>query len=80
ETLYNRLDVEAVERELLPADQARAELKLPHDAWIVGNVGRLHPDKDQATLLRGFAAALPNLPANALLAILGKGRLEEDLK
>ncbi|MBF3241018.1 glycosyltransferase, partial [Pseudomonas aeruginosa] len=44
------------------------------------NVGRLHPDKDQATLLRGFAAALPRLPQNSLLAILGSGRLEEQLK
>jgi glycosyltransferase involved in cell wall biosynthesis len=32
---------------------------------VVGNVGRLHPDKDQATLLRGFAEALPGLPADA---------------
>jgi glycosyltransferase involved in cell wall biosynthesis len=47
---------------------------------VVGNVGRLHPDKDQATLLRGFAAALPYLPANSQLAILGKGRLERSLK
>ncbi|MBL2810172.1 glycosyltransferase, partial [Klebsiella pneumoniae] len=41
----------------------------------------LHPDKDQATLLRGFAAeALPDLPAGARLAILGEGRLEAALK
>jgi glycosyltransferase involved in cell wall biosynthesis len=55
-------------------------LGLPQDAWIVGNVGRLHPDKDQATLLRGFAQALPNLPANSQLVIVGKGRLEQDLR
>ncbi|MBN0387259.1 glycosyltransferase, partial [Pseudomonas aeruginosa] len=30
--------------------------------------------------LRGFAAALPRLPQNSLLAILGSGRLEEQLK
>jgi glycosyltransferase involved in cell wall biosynthesis len=31
-------------------------------------------------LLRGFAAALPGLPENSQLVILGKGRLEQDLK
>lgn len=80
ETLYNRIDVAAIQGQLLHGEQAREALKLPQDAWIVGNVGRLHPDKDQATLLKGFAQALPSLPAHALLAIVGKGRLEEELK
>lgn len=80
ETLYNRIDVEAVQAEQLSREDARSHLHLPADAWIVGNVGRLHPDKDQDTLLRGFAAALPQLPNNSLLAILGSGRLEDDLK
>ncbi|WP_455924730.1 glycosyltransferase [Pseudomonas putida] len=79
-TLYNRIDVAALQAEQLPAAQAREALKLDAQAWIVGNVGRLHPDKDQATLLRGFAQALPALPAGALLAIMGSGRLEQDLK
>ncbi|ENA33150.1 MULTISPECIES: glycosyltransferase [Pseudomonas] len=80
ETLYNRIDVAAIQGQVLHGEQAREALKLPQDAWIVGNVGRLHPDKDQATLLKGFAQALPSLPAHALLAIVGKGRLEEELK
>ncbi|NBF05770.1 glycosyltransferase [Pseudomonas sp. Fl5BN2] len=80
QTLYNRIDLEALQAEQLSAAQARSELGLSADAWIVGNVGRLHPDKDQATLLRGFAAAVPQLPAHSQLAILGTGRLEKDLK
>lgn len=80
QTLYNRIDLEALQAEQLSAAQARSELGLSDDAWIVGNVGRLHPDKDQATLLRGFAAALPQLPPHSQLAILGTGRLEKDLK
>ena len=79
-TLYNRIDVAALQASQLPAAQAREALKLDADAWIVGNVGRLHPDKDQATLLRGFAQALPTLPASAQLVIMGTGRLEQDLK
>ena len=80
QTLYNRIDIEALQASQLPAAQARETLGLSPGAWIVGNVGRLHPDKDQATLLQGFAAALPGLPVNSQLAILGTGRLEQDLK
>ncbi|MFC3608422.1 glycosyltransferase [Stutzerimonas tarimensis] len=80
ETLYNRIDVEAVQREQIDREAARDALGLPRDVWIVGNVGRLHPDKDQATLIRGFAQALPQLPRGSLLAIMGSGRLEGELK
>lgn len=80
ETLYNRIDVAALQAEQVERLSARRQLRLPDETWVVGNVGRLHPDKDQATLLRGFAAALPRLPQNSLLAILGSGRLEEQLK
>ncbi|MEE5083489.1 glycosyltransferase [Pseudomonas alliivorans] len=80
ETLYNRIDVEQLQGSQFSAEDARVELGLSSSAWIVGNVGRLHPDKDQATLLRGFALALPSLPENSQLVILGKGRLEESLK
>jgi len=80
ETLYNRIDVEAVQAEQIPRSAARDFLGLPEHAWVVGNVGRLHPDKDQATLIRAFAQALPGLPAGSLLAIMGSGRLEASLK
>jgi glycosyltransferase involved in cell wall biosynthesis len=65
QTLYNRIDVDALQASLVPRAEARQALGLDEQAWMVGNVGRLHPDKDQATLLRGFAEALPGLPAGA---------------
>jgi glycosyltransferase involved in cell wall biosynthesis len=80
ETLYNRIDVDAVKAEQLQRAEARAALSLPESAWVVGNVGRLHPDKDQATLIRAFARALPSLPSGSLLVIAGTGRLEMELK
>ncbi len=80
QTLYNRIDIAALQANLVPRAEARAALGLDAQAWVVGNVGRLHPDKDQATLLRGFAQALPGLPAGARLAVLGQGRLEGKLK
>lgn len=79
-TLYNRIDVSAIKRSLYPREEARDRLGIAHDTWVVGHVGRLHPDKDQATLLRGFAAAKPNLPLKSLLVICGTGRLEHELK
>lgn len=80
ETLYNRIDIAAVQAEQVSREAARAHLGLPQGAWVVGNVGRLHPDKDQATLIRAFAQALPQLPAGSLLAIMGSGKLEASLK
>lgn len=80
ERLYNRIDVDAVRAEQVPRSEARVALGLPQDAWVVGNVGRLHPDKDQITLIKGFAEARSRLPGNALLCILGEGKLEADLK
>lgn len=80
ETLYNRIDVPAVQTQFIAKEAARTFLGLPQDNWIVGNVGRLHYDKDQATLLRGFKQALPHLPTNSLLVIMGKGPLEKNLK
>ncbi len=80
ETLYNRIDIGAVQSEQVDRAEARACLGLSADAWVVGNVGRLHPDKDQATLIRGFAKALPCLPENSCLVIIGVGRLEARLK
>jgi glycosyltransferase involved in cell wall biosynthesis len=80
ETLYNRIDVEAVQAEQLSRNAARSFLGLPEQGWVVGNVGRLHPDKDQETLIRAFAFALPQLPTSSLLAIMGSGRLEQNLR
>jgi glycosyltransferase involved in cell wall biosynthesis len=80
ETLYNRIDVASVQAQFVSKEAARTFLGLPQDSWVVGNVGRLHHDKDQATLLRGFKKALPQLPANSMLVIMGKGPLEKELK
>ena len=80
ETLYNRIDIAAVQAEQLSREEARVFLGLSQDAWVVGNVGRLHPDKDQVTLIRGFALALPQLPSGSVLAIMGSGQLESSLK
>jgi len=77
QTQYNHVELAALQARQLPRNEARRALDLPPDAYVFGNVGRLHPDKDQATLIRAFAR-LP--PAGALLAIAGRGRLDESLQ
>ncbi len=80
QTLYNRIDVAATKAQMVSKKVAREALKLPESAWVLGNVGRLHDDKDQETLIKAFAKALPNLPHQSLLVIVGKGPLEQSLK
>ncbi len=80
ETLHNRLDVAAVQAEIVSRETARDALGLPRDVPVIGNVGRLHPDKDQETLIKGFAVAREQLPTGSLLAIMGSGQLEASLR
>jgi len=79
-TLYNRVNAETLRNNLLSQEEARRTLNLAQDAYIIGNVGRLHPDKDQKTLIEGFAKALKKLPERSYLCILGKGKSEKVLR
>ncbi|HET8709888.1 MAG TPA: glycosyltransferase [Spongiibacteraceae bacterium] len=79
ETLYNHIDITAVRAGLLARTEARQQLGLPAASYLFGNVGRLHPDKDQATLIRAFAHHCERDP-DAMLVIAGKGKLEQELK
>ncbi|HET8706067.1 MAG TPA: glycosyltransferase, partial [Pseudomonadales bacterium] len=76
---YNHLDFDAVIAAQKTRAQARMELGLAAERYYLLNVGRLHPDKDQATLIRAFAAVAQRLPDTDLV-ILGKGKLEQALK
>jgi glycosyltransferase involved in cell wall biosynthesis len=49
---------------------ARRELGLPEDAWVVGTVGRLAPEKDQGLLVKAMA---PLLSEQRRLVIVGEG-------
>lgn len=79
QTAYNHIDVKAAKSKLMGRDEARRQLGLPADLRIVGNVGRLHPDKDQKTLIEGFAKATHDQD-KTILAIMGAGRLEHTLR
>ena len=64
-----------------PADKAEQKRALGFDPArrYVVHVARHHPVKDQATLLKGFAAAAPRLPDVDLL-MAGDGPLREELE
>lgn len=75
----NSVDVTALQAGQFERDEARRFLGLDPQAFIFGTAGRLHPVKDHETLLRAFARAAADLP-RAQLAIMGAGRLEQQLK
>jgi glycosyltransferase involved in cell wall biosynthesis len=56
--------------------RTRAELGIPQDAWVVGTVGRLSPEKDQASLVD---AMTPLLDQGRQLVIVGDGPEREPL-
>jgi len=76
-TLYNAIDI--TEMELLPREPARKFLGLSEEQFIIGNVGRLHDDKDQATLIKAFALFNKKIPVSQLV-IIGSGRLKASLQ
>jgi glycosyltransferase involved in cell wall biosynthesis len=78
QTLYNSVDPEQMRAALLARETARSALGLSDHFWFV-NVGRLHPNKDQATLIRGFAKIANEIP-QARLAIIGTGPSTEELQ
>jgi glycosyltransferase involved in cell wall biosynthesis len=56
--------------------RVRAELGIPRDAFVVGTVGRLAPEKDYPLLVRAMA---PLLSAKNRLVIVGEGPSRPDI-
>ena len=66
----NGIDVAVFAPSVDARNRTRTELAIPEDARVVGTVGRLAPEKDQALLVR---AMLPLLDARRHLVIVGDG-------
>lgn len=77
--LLNAIDTTTRLAQLHSRHTARHILQLPDDAFVFGNVGRLHPDKDQGTLIRAFATVAPQFP-HAVLVLIGQGRCEQEYR
>ena len=74
-TIYNGVDTDR----FAPGDReaARRTLEIPPGWGVVGTVGRLDPVKDQAGLIRAFAATTAQRPS--VLLIVGDGPLRSEL-
>jgi len=75
QALLNCIDAEVLEPRLLARATARERLQLQDDEFVFANVGRLHDDKDQTTLIRAFAHIAAEVP-QAKLLLIGKGKRE----
>jgi glycosyltransferase involved in cell wall biosynthesis len=64
---------------VLPPDAARRAARLPEHGPLIVSIARFHPVKDQATLVRGFARALAQVP-EARLILAGDGPLKSALE
>ena len=73
--LHNCIDTDTLEPLLLSRTAARKKLDLRDDEWIFANVGRLHDDKDQATIIRAFTVIAAK-HASAKLLLIGNGKRE----
>lgn len=78
-TLYNHIDLDRMRALFMARDEARRQLQLSTSEYLFVSIGRLHPDKDPHTLLRGFAKYCSD-NADGRLVIIGKGRLDNELK
>ena len=58
EVIPNGIDLRRFTLEAGTRARIRAELGISPDAWVMGTVGRLVPEKDQATLIRASASLL----------------------
>lgn len=78
-TVHNHIDVQRVKERMLGSAAARQHFGYGENDLVFVTIGRLHPDKDQTTLIKGFAKAFRGKP-NVKLAIIGEGKLRPPLE
>jgi len=80
-TIYNGIDVEAIDRAVSGADrkEIRRSLSVADDDIFLLNAGRLTEQKGQVYLIEAMKEVVPNHP-NAKLLILGEGELKGALE
>jgi glycosyltransferase involved in cell wall biosynthesis len=76
EVVPNGVDLARFRFDPLRRHRTRRRLGLPDDAYVIGGIGRLHPGKRFDVLIR----ALPSLPADHWLLLVGGGPEEQVLR
>jgi glycosyltransferase involved in cell wall biosynthesis len=77
-TLYYGIDLEPFRQYVDPAT-VRAELNIPAAAWVLGHVGRFHPQKNHSFLLEVTAEAA-RLRPDVRLLLVGDGDLRPHME
>ena len=77
--IHNAIDVTKFLFNSVQRDEVRKLLSIPSEARVVGNIGRLHSQKNQVLFLN-VLAAMRNERDDIYGVVVGKGELEEDLK
>ncbi len=77
--LNNGIDVQQFKANDTTRAMMRHELGVADDELVIGNIGRLHPSKNQKFLLHVFKA-LREHRSNSTLLIVGNGDLKQELK
>lgn len=78
-TLYNMIDIDHTEPQLLSRDEARNYFHFTEDDFVFGNIARLAKNKDHETLITAFAKIKLHCP-RAKLLIIGDGILLSHLE
>ncbi len=82
-TVANIIDIDWVVNHQLRRIDARQQLGVRNDDFVIGNVARLVTDKAQQDLLTAFAEIIQSdsqLASKIKLVIIGSGKLESQLK
>lgn len=75
-TVNNGIQMERFARDLYDREKIRSELEFGPSDYVIGNVGRMHPQKNHDRILEVFVKLLET-KENARLLLVGKGELEE---
>lgn len=76
--VYNAIDIDKFLFKQEIREEFRKELNI-EDKFVIGNIGRLHEQKNQSFLINVFYE-IQKRKDNAILLIVGKGPLENELK
>jgi len=77
--IHNAIDIDSLERQLVPREAARRALGLRSDSFVFGTIGRLVSFKAHEDLIAAFASVHQQMP-NSQLVIIGRGPLRAQLQ
>lgn len=78
-TVNNGIQMDRFARELFDKEAIRTDLGIQPDDFLIGHVGRMHPQKNHDLILDVFMKVLEK-KANAKLLLVGKGELEDAVR